>query len=195
MIQQRKNLRQWFRLLEPRVLGMMQSPLFVRIRPWIDKHDLFSFVREPLARGLAFGLFCSLIPGPLQMLGTLAACAAWRGNIIAGFAATVVSNPITIVPLYIAAFQIGSFILPGDQLLAPIGKIDFSSAGWMLALSQWVQSLGWPLVVGLPILGLAMGALAYITVQALWLWPVWLRFRRMKTNAQTSASSRSSKRD
>ena len=73
MVQQRKSLRLWFRLLEPRVLGMMQSPVFVRIRPWIDKHDLFSFVREPLARGLAFGLFCSLIPGPLQMLGTLAA--------------------------------------------------------------------------------------------------------------------------
>ena len=160
---------------------MMQSPVFVRIRPWIDKHDLFSFVREPLASGLAFRLFCSLIPGPLQMLGTLAACAAWRGNIIAGFAATVVSNPITIVPLYVVAFQIGSFVLPGEQVLVPIGQIDFSSAGWMLALSQWVQSLGWPLVVGLPILGLAMGALAYVVVQALWLWPVCLRFRRMKS--------------
>ena len=73
------------------------------------------------------------------------------------------------------------FVLPGEQVLVPIGQIDFSSAGWMLALSQWVQSLGWPLVVGLPILGLAMGALAYITVQALWLWPVCLRFRRMKS--------------
>lgn len=184
MVQHRKSLRQWFCLLEPRVLGMMQSPLFVRIRPWIDKHDLFSFVREPLARGLAFGLFCSLMPGPVQMLGTLAACAAWRGNIIAGFAATLVSNPITIVPLYIVAFQIGSFILPGEQVLLPIGQIDFSSTGWLLALSQWAQSLGWPLVVGLPILGLAMGTLAYVVVQALWLWPVWLRFRRMKARRE-----------
>ena len=92
----------------------------------------------------------------------------------------MVSNPITIVPLYIVAFQIGSLILPGEQVLVPIGQIDFDSPSWMHALSQWVQGLGWPLVAGLPILGVAMGALAYVAVQALWLWPVWLRFRRMK---------------
>jgi uncharacterized protein len=177
------RLRQWFRLLEPRVLGMMNSPLFVRIKPWVDQHDVFSFRREPLARGLAFGMFCSLIPGPLQMLASLLACALFRANIIAAFAATIVSNPITIVPLYVAAFHIGAALLPGQADLAPISSVtsfSFGSTDWFMALSTWVQSLGWPLVLGLPILGVLMALCAYALVQILWLWPIWMRFRRMQ---------------
>jgi uncharacterized protein len=165
------------------VLAMMNGPLLIRIKPWADKHNIFSFVREPLARGLAFGLFCSLIPGPLQMLGALAACVLWRGNIVAGFGATLISNPFTIVPLYIAAFHIGAFILPGKVVLPSLSSIttaNFGSADWYLAISNWLQSLGWPLVVGLPILGLLLGGLGYAVVQIVWLWPVYKRQRSMK---------------
>jgi uncharacterized protein len=162
-----RRLRQWFLALEPRVLKMMNSPLLIKIKPWADKHDIFSFVREPLARGLAFGLFCSLIPGPLQMLGALAACVFWRGNIVAGFCATLVSNPLTILPLYIAAFKIGAFILPGQVTLPPVSSIANAS-------------FGWPLVVGLPVLGLLLAGFGYAIVQIAWLWPVYMRRRTIK---------------
>ncbi len=183
MTKKSSRLRQWFHTLEPRVLKMMNGPLLIRIKPWADKHNIFSFVREPLARGLAFGLFCSLIPGPLQMLGALAACVLWRGNIIASFGATLVSNPLTIVPLYIAAFNIGAFILPGEVVLPPFSSIttaNFGSTDWYHAMSIWLKSLGWPLVVGLPILGLLLGGLGYAAVQIVWLWPVHKRQRSMK---------------
>lgn len=177
------HLKQWFRTLEPRVLSMMNGPVFVRIKPWADKHDIFSFAREPLARGLAFGLFCSLIPGPLQMLAALSACVLWRGNIVAGFAATLVSNPLTIVPLYIAAFNIGAFILPGESVLPPLSSMtqaSFGSTDWFIAISVWLQSLGWPLVIGLPLLGVYIAISGYALVQILWLWPVHRRLRNMK---------------
>jgi uncharacterized protein len=183
MAKNNNRLRQWFQALEPRVLAMMNGPLLVKIKPWADQHNIFSFVREPLARGLAFGLFCSLIPGPLQMLAALAACVLWRGNIVAGFAATLVSNPLTIVPLYVAAFHIGAFILPGDVVLPAFSSItaaNFGSADWYFAMSIWLQSLGWPLVIGLPILGVLLAGLGYIVVQMFWLWPVHKRQRSMK---------------
>lgn len=183
MANKSRRLRQWFLALEPRVLALMSGPLLIKIKPWADKHDIFSFVREPLARGLAFGLFCSMIPGPLQMLAALAACVLWRGNIVAAFAATLVSNPLTIVPLYIAAFNIGAFILPGKVVLPPVSTLsnaNFGSAEWYLAMSSWFQSLGWPLVVGLPILGLLLAGLGYAIVQIACLWPVYKRQRNMK---------------
>ena len=186
MANKSRRLRQWFLALEPRVLAMMSGPLLIKIKPWADKHDIFSFVREPLARGLAFGLFCSLIPGPLQMLGTLAACVLWRGNIVAGFGATLVSNPLTILPLYIAAFNIGAYILPGKVALPPVSNIanaSFGTADWYLAMSTWLQSLGWPLVVGLPVLGLLLAGLGYAMVQIGWLWPVYKRHRTIKRKA------------
>jgi uncharacterized protein len=184
MANKSRSMRRWFLALEPRVLAMMNGPLLIKIKPWADKHDIFSFAREPLARGLAFGLFCSLIPGPLQMIGALAACVLWRGNIVAAFAATLVSNPFTIVPLYIAAFNIGAFILPGKVVLPPVSQIataNFGSADWYIAMSTWLQSLGWPLVVGLPILGLVLAGLGYVMVQVGCLWPVYKRQRSMKS--------------
>jgi uncharacterized protein (DUF2062 family) len=183
MKNQSRRLRQWFLALEPRVLAMMNGPILKRIKPWADKHDVFSFTREPLARGLGFGLFCSLIPGPLQMLGALAACVLWRGNIVAGFCATLVSNPLTILPLYIAAFNIGAFILPGQVTLpsvSSLGNAGFGTAEWYLAMSTWLYGLGWPLVVGLPVLGLLLAGLGYAIVQITWLLPVYLRYRAMK---------------
>lgn len=181
------SLRHWFRKLEPRVLDMMKSAIFIRFKPWVDKHDVFSFEREPLARGLAFGLFCCLIPGPLQMLGALLACALWRGNAIAAFAATLVSNPLTIVPLYAIAFHLGTFVMSGHTesvSVSSITSLGFGSKDWFFALSTWIKSLGWPLVIGLPILGLIMAANAYALVQILWLWPVFQRLRRMQKKVQ-----------
>ena len=107
------SVRRWFRQLEPRVIASLKGPMFDRIKPWLDQHDVFNFNRRPLALGVTFGIFCGLIPGPLQVFGTLILCACFRGNIIAGAVATVYTNPLTIVPLYLLAFHIGQTILPG----------------------------------------------------------------------------------
>jgi hypothetical protein len=37
--------------------------------------------------------------------------------------------------------------------------------------------MGWPLAVGLPLLGLSLALLAWLVVQALWLAPVYRRMR------------------
>ena len=116
------------------------------------------------------------------MPATLLACILWRGNIVAGFGATLLSNPLTIVPLYLVAYQIGSFFLPTEAALVPISGITtahFGSTDWFMAVSTWLQSLGWPLVVGLLILGLNLAGLGYALVQIAWLWPVHRRKVRM----------------
>lgn len=161
-------------------MTMLIGAMWTRIKPWVERHDVLNFGRHPLARGVAFGLFCGLIPGPLQVAGTLLLCAKWRGNFIAGIVATAYTNPLTIVPLYALALQMGQLILPGEQSVPKWSQLDLSSTGWFHGLLDWVSAAGWPLGIGVPVLALLFAVLGYLTVQFVWLYPVLKRARRIK---------------
>jgi uncharacterized protein (DUF2062 family) len=158
---------------------MQQGPLLRRFQPWFEARGVFKLHREALARGAALGVFCGLIPGPLQIAGTFATCAWLRGNVIAGALATCYTNPLTIGPLYIVAFQLGQWLLPGDHPLPQLPAFTGSATDWFSALWNWIQTLGLPLAVGLPLLALVLATLTYATVQLLWLWPL-LRRRYLR---------------
>ena len=173
-----QRFRSWLRHLEPRVLGVLDGPWLRGMRPWLDRHDVFSFNREPLARGIAIGMLCGLIPGPLQILGSLGLCAWLRGNAIAAALATAYTNPLTIVPLYWLAFQIGALLLPGQHPVPPFVLPQGNLAEWASGMGAWMGALGWPLLLGLPVLGVLLAAIAYALVQLFFLAPVYHRARR-----------------
>jgi uncharacterized protein len=174
------RIKRWFRSLEPRVLAELDRPWLAWAKPWLDRHDLFAFNRRPLAMGVAIGLFCGLIPGPLQVAGTIVCCSLLRANVVAGVIATFYTNPVTIIPLYILAFHIGEHLLPGRYTLPPFGDATLGSAEWISAVYVWVQSLGWPIVVGLPVMAFGFAVNGYWLVNYLWLRPVVARLRQMK---------------
>ncbi len=171
------TLRRWLRGLEPRARAHLEQGWLSRYQPWLEQRALFRFQRQPLARGVAAGMFCGLIPGPLQIPGTLAICAWLRGNVVAGGVATFYTNPLTIMPLYVLAFHVGALVMPGEQSL-PAWSPEVGGFS-VEAMSAWMQALGTPLLVGLPTLGLVMAVLGYATVQLLWLAPALQRKRRL----------------
>jgi len=164
-------------------LDTLNGPWLRRTRPWLDRHDVFSFTREPLARGVAIGMLCGLIPGPLQVLASLGLCAWLRGNAIAAALATAYTNPLTIVPLYWVAFQIGAFLLPGQRTMPPFVAPEGGMGAWAVGLGEWMTALGWPLLLGLPVLAIVLAANAYALVQVFFLTPVIRRGRRMRDRA------------
>lgn len=175
-----RRFRAWLRHLEPRVLGSLNGRWLRGLRPWLDQHDVFSFTREPLARGVAIGMLCGLIPGPLQVLGSLVLCAWLRGNVIAAALTTAYTNPLTIVPLYWLVFQIGAFLLPGHRLMPPFVAPEGGMGAWAVGLGEWMGALGWPLLVGLPVLAGLLATSTYALVQIFFLMPVIRRARRMR---------------
>ncbi len=175
-----RRLRRWLRHLEPRVLASLDTSWLRGLRPWLDRHDVFSFTREPLARGVAIGMLCGLTPGPLQVLGSLALCGWLRGNAIAAALATLYTNPLTIVPLYWVAFQIGALLLPGDHVMPPIVVAKGGIGAWFAGLGEWAMALGWPVLLGLPVLAVVLALNAYALVQVVFLLPVMRRARRMR---------------
>jgi len=69
---------------EMRVLSMFGDSLF--------HPSLWHLNRRSAAGGVAVGLFCGLIPGPLQMLGAGIACVLFRVNLPVALVATFYTN-------------------------------------------------------------------------------------------------------
>ena len=89
---------------------------------WLSKlmHDtqLWGFKRTSVAKGCAIGLFCCMIPMPLQMLLAASIALVWKANIPLSVALVWVSNPLTMAPILYANYKFGSWILqtPAYQL-------------------------------------------------------------------------------
>jgi uncharacterized protein (DUF2062 family) len=99
---------------------------------------------------------------------------------------TLYTNPLTIGPLYVLAYAIGTLILPGKHApLAAPPTLDWPQFGeWLHALAAWALSLGKPLAVGLVALAAILAALGYAFVQLAWRWYVILAWRRRKRTRQ-----------
>ncbi len=147
---------------------------------------LWHLNRHSAAGAVAIGLFCGLIPGPLQMLGAAIGCLVFRVNLPLALVTTLYTNPLTIIPLYVVAFGIGQFVL-GNGYSDFVAPPDFSFqdfGGWIQSLSAWMYGLGKPLVVGLILLALSLAVIGYLVVKGVWHWYLvraWKRKRRKKT--------------
>ena len=135
---------------------------------------LWHLNRHSAAGGIAVGLFCGLIPGPLQMGFAALACLAFRVNLPLALVTTLYTNPLTIVPLYFGAYEIGKWAMGtnGQAFMPPPELGDMSLGAWTGALVEWMAGLGKPLALGLLLLATSFSALGYLGVKAMW--RVWL---------------------
>lgn len=130
---------------------------------------MWHLTRRSAARGVAIGMFCGLIPGPLQMLGAVLACLVVRANLPIALATTFYTNPLTIVPLYVLAFGIGRFIVGSDAgFVMPPEKGMQSMMEWVQSLTHWFIGLGEPLAVGLLVMAVVFAVLGYVITSLLW---------------------------
>jgi hypothetical protein len=164
-------MRKYFRRVMPsidkvrevRALGVFGQRLF--------HPALWHVHRRSAAGGVAVGLFCGLIPGPLQMIAAGIACLFFRVNLPIALVTTLYTNPLTIVPLYLIGYQIGSFVLGSsrEHPAPPPPHWDWSSVGQSAeAMSKWMLGLGPSLALGVFLLACLLSALGYALVRGLW---------------------------
>lgn len=180
-------MRKIFRRLTPgrdTVHGMLGNGRLRRTMGDTVLHPaLWRLTAHSAAGGVAVGLFCGLIPGPLQMLGAVAAALVLRVNLPLALITTLYTNPLTIIPLYLLAFQLGQWLLgdAGAVFVAPPDFVFADFAASLRALADWAAGLGTPLAVGLPTLAALLALAGYAIVFGLWRLNVWryqLRRRR-----------------
>lgn len=122
-----------------------------------------------LAMGVALGVFIGLSPTvPLHTISIIGITLIMGANTIAGLiAATVVSNPLTMVPQYYLCWRIGNFILPDRLTWNRIEEVLYvlSNAGFVESLKSITQLSANAIAVMLTggfLLGLPLAALSYI---------------------------------
>lgn len=132
---------------------------------------LWHLNRRSAAGGVATGLFCGLIPGPLQMLGAGICAILFRVNLPVALLTTLYTNPITIVPLYLVAYQIGSLVLGaagGRPPEAPPDWVWTQPLASTEAMGQWMIGLGAPLALGVFLLACILAVVGYVVVRVIW---------------------------
>lgn len=131
---------------------------------------LWHLNRHSAAGAVAVGLFCGLVPGPLQMLSAALACIVLRVNLPLALVTTLYTNPLTIIPLYLLGYEIGRLALGGTAPVF-ITPPDWDAMGlfeWFSAMGRWMMELGQPLAVGLVILGSMLALIGYAVVRSAW---------------------------
>ncbi len=148
----------------------------IRANPWLRPFQssllhprLWHLNRHSAAGAVAVGLFCGLIPGPLQMIGAAIGALVFRVNLPLGLLVTLYTNPFTIVPLYLLAYQLGRLLI-GDNtgFVAPPEFGATSFGNWTDAMRIWMLGVSMPLGVGLVTLACALSLVGYLATRVAW---------------------------
>lgn len=152
----------------------------------LHHHNLWHLHRRSVAGGVAVGLFCGLIPGPLQMLGAALCAVVLRVNLPVAVMTTLYSNPLTIVPLYAMAYGLGVWVsgvqngMSADNFYFP----EMHWHNWINELVNWLVVLGKPFLLGLPLLAVIFAVAGYAAVRLAWRIAVVVQWRARKRHRQ-----------
>lgn len=162
-------LKKYFKGLLPNRDALLQQRWFRPVAHRLQHPSLWHLHRRSVAGGVAVGLFCGLIPGPLQMLGAAFLAVLLRINLPVALFVTLYSNPFTILPLYLLAYELGRWVLGGDGTYpAALALPDMTWQDWFIPLMHWIYALGKPFAIGLPLLALLLAVLGYFLVRLIW---------------------------
>lgn len=192
LLELRGNMKKALRRFLPRHDAVRENRWLKPFSGTLLHPRLWYLNRHSAAGAVAVGLFCGLIPGPLQMPGAAIFCVVLRVNLPLALIITLYTNPLTIVPLYVIAFGLGGWVLgdAGQAFLAPPEMVGMDVAGWIGGLVHWMAGLGKPLALGLVLLAAVLSMTGYIVVRATW--RVWLirqwRRRALRRNQLPPAS-------
>ncbi|TVR12889.1 MAG: DUF2062 domain-containing protein [Planctomycetota bacterium] len=128
---------------------------------------------ERVARGVAIGTFITFQPlvGIQMALGAGLALIT-RSNIAATIPPAWITNPVTIIPIYLFLHWLGNLFVRGPALrweqlkaaLAAVNHIRSELGIWAsmrFAANEFMTTIIWPMAIGGIIIGLLSGAIMY----------------------------------
>jgi uncharacterized protein (DUF2062 family) len=171
-------MRKFIRDRLPDHNSILNQPWLRPVERWLRHPNLWHLHRRSVAGGVAVGMFCGLIPGPFQIGAAVLMAVLFRVNLPVAAFTTLYTNPFTIVPLYVLAYEIGVRVsgASGAAVAPALPELH-----WSDGLSQmwaWLMALGKPLLIGLPLLAIGLALISYIAVRLMWRMYVLLKWRR-----------------
>lgn len=169
MAEFKRRIRRWL----PTAETLEQTRGFAWAGHYLRQHPrLWVLHRRGVALGVALGIGIGVFPLPLQMPAAMLAAVLLRANVAAAAAATWLTNPFTMAPIWGLAAYLGSFVLPQPVAAAPseaMVRLAWNAPQtWPAALWEQVTSWGPALLVGFPMAGVVLGLVAYALVYFGW---------------------------
>lgn len=168
--------KKYFKKLLPSHESIQQQRWAKPFGVWLQHPNLWHLHRRSVSGGVAVGMFCGLIPGPLQMIGAALMAVLFRVNLPVAMFSTFYTNPFTIVPLYWLAYQLGAWVSGHGHTLSDRHFVvpEMGWDNWFTVIVDWMVSLGKPFAIGLPLLAIILALLGYVSVRLGWrLWVMW----------------------
>lgn len=172
-------MRKLFRNLVPHHETMRRHRWLRPFGSWLHHPNLWHMHRRSVAGGVAAGLFCGLIPGPLQMISAALLAVLFRVNLPVAVVTTLYTNPFTILPLYALAYEIGAWVggVRHGGRLGPPPFPELHWDNWAGELWAWLEAMGQPLLIGLPLLAAGLALVGYFAVRFAWRAAVIMKWR------------------
>lgn len=187
-----RAMRDRFRRYLPSAERLQASPSLRWLRPLLHRPWLWHLTRRRVAAGAAIGVFFGFLIPVLQIAAAAAAALLLRANLPVAAVATLVSNPFTYVPIWVAAYQTGSVLL-GERVDAEQARAQAQALSQQLAAEpgddSWsarVLAIGKPLMLGLLVFASVGAMLTWAAVHVLWIAGVALRRRRRRVQRAPS---------
>ncbi len=134
-----------------------------RIKENLNRYNIslkyFSPNRKMVTRGVFVGIFISLIPMPFQIFTTILLSPILRFNILVALFFCLLSNPLTMPPLYYIEYLTGSYILGIEPDSVKL------SLDWF---SNNLSTIAIPLYVGTFFYSFTLSILGYFLSDYLW---------------------------
>lgn len=142
--------------------------------PHLTHPSLWRMTRRSVPRGVALGLFVGvIIPFMHTFIAALLAIPT-RANVAVAAAFTLLVNPLTIPPMYYAAYRIGRWELRYDATFVnPAAAARIS--GELSRLLFWIHHASRPIAMGILTIAAVSAAVGYLL--ATLVWSFWLRSR------------------
>lgn len=179
MAEFKRRLRKWL----PTAQSLEHTRGFAWLGHYFREHPrLWVLHRRGVALGVAMGIAIGVFPLPLQMPAAMLAAVWLKGNVAAAAAATWLTNPFTMAPIWGLAAFLGSLVTGRSEPQVVTPAMDAwqwqAPLTWPAALWEQIVSWGPALMYGFPMASVVLGVCAYALVY--WAWAVLIRQERRR---------------
>lgn len=167
------RLKAWLRRHIPRRETIDSYRLLRPFAKQLRRPDLWHMNHHSVPRAVALGLGVGVIIPFMHVVIAVLLAIPVRANVMIAGACTLVVNPLTIPPMYYAAYRIGSWELR-HEALGPDPALAAQASSELGRMLFWLHHASGPIALGILTIALSAAALGYVASALVWrLWMWW----------------------
>ena len=140
---------------------IIQSKSLSIFGKWLHEPNLWHLNRKSVSMAFLIGLFVMWIPLPSQMIIATGAAIVLRGNLPISVALVWITNPLTMPPMFYAAYLLGNNLLGTPP---STNKFE-ASFDW---IAHQMSTIWQPFLLGCLVLGILSAIVGFAGIRLLW---------------------------